>query len=99
MAGTGRVTIPLAKAGAKIPCVDYTPEMLAHLRDKVAKLGLGVEIRQMNIRHLDLGKRFDLIIIPFQAFPELTTPQEQQQALQRIAAHFSRPGAIHLYAP
>lgn len=92
MAGTGRVTIPLAEAGAKITCVDYAPEMLARLREKITQRGLQVEIRQMDIRHLDLGKRFDLIIIPFHAFPELTTPQDQRQALQRIQAHLTDQG-------
>ena len=92
MAGTGRVTIPLVKAGARVTCVDYSPEMLAHLRAKLAREGLSADVRQMDIRSLDLGKRFAQIIIPFQAFPELTSPDDQRHALERIHAHLEDDG-------
>jgi ubiquinone/menaquinone biosynthesis C-methylase UbiE len=36
MAGTGRVSLPLVKAGVHLTCVDNTPEMLAILRQKLA---------------------------------------------------------------
>lgn len=92
MAGTGRVSIPLVEAGAHLTCVDFAPEMLARLRDKLARRGLVADVRQMDVRDLDLGKRYELIIIPFHAFPELTSTQDQSRALERIHAHLEDSG-------
>src|SRR5512145_1345789 len=76
MAGTGRLTIPLAQAGIPVTCVDFSPDMLSRLRAKAA--GLPVEIHEMDIRTMDLGHQYPQIVIPFQAFPELTAEQDQR---------------------
>lgn len=73
MAGTGRVSIPLVEAGVRLTCVDGSAEMLAVLREKLDTKGLTGSLHQMDVRQLDLGKRFDLIYIPFNAFSELLT--------------------------
>jgi SAM-dependent methyltransferase len=92
MAGTGRVTLPLLEAGLSVTAVDYSPEMLNHLRQKLAARGLTAAVHTADIRQLDLGQRFRQIILPFQAFPELTTTADQQAALERIHAHLAADG-------
>ena len=44
MAGTGRVSIPLLEAGAKLTCVDGSPGMLDVLAAKLTRMGLHAEI-------------------------------------------------------
>ncbi len=92
MAGTGRVTLPLVASGAEVVAVDYSPEMLAHLREKLSRAGLHADIQLMDIRQLALDQTFQLILLPFHAFPEITDPFDQQQALRAIRAHLAPGG-------
>lgn len=92
MAGTGRLTIPLLEAGIQVTAVDFSADMLDILRGKLAQRGLTAEVHQMDIRSLNLNRRFPQIIIPFQAFPELTDEDDQRLALQRIHEHLADDG-------
>lgn len=94
MAGTGRLSLPLVQAGIPVTCVDFSPEMLHRLRDKLDRRGLTADVREMDVRVLDLGRQFAQIIIPFQAFPELAMEADQRQALQRIHAHLAPGGTF-----
>lgn len=91
MCGTGRVSVPLAAAGVHRTCVDGSAGMLTRLREKLAARGLSAHVVQMDVRQLDLGKRFDLVILPFNSFGELTALADQQAALTRIYDHL-HPG-------
>jgi SAM-dependent methyltransferase len=92
MCGTGRVSLPLAGAGARLTCVDLSAEMLAVLSDKLKQHGLQANIVQADVCKLDVGRSFDLILIPFNSFGEIVTPQSQRQALQRIWQHLAPGG-------
>jgi SAM-dependent methyltransferase len=84
MAGTGRVTLPLVQAGARVAAVDNSPEMLAILRAKLAHNNLTADVVQMDVRDLDFDKQFDLIILPFHALGELTDLSDQQHTLNSV---------------
>ncbi|UCC64193.1 MAG: class I SAM-dependent methyltransferase [Anaerolineae bacterium] len=90
--GTGRVSIPLVEAGIHLTCVDSSPEMLAILREKLDRRGLSASVHRMDIRQLALGRRFDLIIIPFHSFAELLSPSDQRRTLVGIYDHLSESG-------
>lgn len=87
MAGTGRLTIPLVTAGIPLSAIDYSAEMIAILRDKLAEGGLSADVQQADVREMQLGRRFKQVILPFQAFHELTAEEDQRRALERIAEH------------
>src|SRR5713226_3008736 len=63
MSGTGRVSIPLIQAGVRLTCVDNAPEMLALLRQKLARDHLSAQAYEMDVRELALQQQFDLILI------------------------------------
>lgn len=92
MAGTGRVSLPLIAAGGRVTCVDNAPEMLAVLREKLAQRGLTADVYAQDVRRLALDKRFDLILLPFHAFAELASGDDQQQALHAIHTHLAPGG-------
>jgi ubiquinone/menaquinone biosynthesis C-methylase UbiE len=92
MAGTGRLTIPLVEAGIPVTCVDYSAEMLSLLREKLRQRKLMAEVHHMDVRSLQLGKQYRQIIIPFQAFPELTSLEDQERVLQGIHRHLADNG-------
>jgi len=87
MAGTGRVSLPMLEAGVRLTCVDNSPEMLAILRRKLNERDIQADVRQMDIRQLDLAKRFGAIIIPFHSFAHIVSIEDQREALQRIYEH------------
>ncbi len=92
MAGTGRVSIPLAQAGVHLTCVDNAPEMLARLQQKLAREHLSAQVYEMDIRDLALSQQFDLIVIPFHSFAELVSSTDQKKVLARVYDHLSLEG-------
>lgn len=92
MAGTGRITLPIARAGVRLTAVDNAAEMLALLRDKLASEGLTAEVQFMDVRQLAFDRCFDLILIPFHAFAELTSEDDQRQTLNGIYRHLAEGG-------
>jgi SAM-dependent methyltransferase len=94
MSGTGRVSIPLIKARVRLTCVDSSPEMLEILRKKLEASGLEADVHLADVRELNLGRKFELIFIPFHAFAELISPLDQRRTLQVIHQHLSDEGTF-----
>lgn len=92
MAGTGRVSLPLLRAGVNLTCVDSSPLMLDRLRQKLHTEGLTADVHEMDICNLALGATFDLILIPFHSFAEITFPTDQRAALRAIRNHLPSTG-------
>ena len=68
--GTGRLTIPIAKDGYNIKGVDYTLSMLERAKEKAFQAGLKIDFIEADIRELNLGEKFDLIVsTQFRASP------------------------------
>jgi trans-aconitate methyltransferase len=59
-AGAGRLAVPLHSEGIQLVLVDGHPGMVAHLRRRLPD----VEVHQSLIETLDLGRTFDLVIVP-----------------------------------
>lgn len=95
MSGTGRVSIPLLKAGVKLTCVDISAELNTIFKNKLEQMGLKADIYQMDICELDLPKKFSMIIIPFHSFAHIVSPENQRKALSRIHQHLL-PGGIFI---
>jgi SAM-dependent methyltransferase len=85
MAGTGRVSLPLAAAGVRLTCVDASAGMLAVLSEKLAARELVAEVVHADVRALALPAAFDLALLPFNAFMELVTEADQRAALAAVA--------------
>jgi SAM-dependent methyltransferase len=98
--GTGRILIPVAKAGVEIVGLDRAPSMLAVARRKLAKLAAGVRRRvqlvEDDMRTFSLGRRFSLVMVPYRAFLHLLTLEDQRQALARIKDHLNDGGRLVL---
>jgi SAM-dependent methyltransferase len=92
--GTGRLSLPLIEAGVHLTCLDNSPEMLAILRHKLQCKGLDVPVYEMDASNLTLPEQFDLIIIPFNAFSEITEPAAQRATLASIHSHLADTGRL-----
>lgn len=95
MCGTGRVSLPLAEAGVRLTCVDASAGMLARLRAKLAQrpaAARNISVVQADARRLALDRQFDLILLPFHSFAELTAPEDQQAVLGAVAGMLREGG-------
>lgn len=90
--GTGRVSVPLLEAGINLTCVDMAVEMLDVLRRKLAVADLQADVVCQDVRELDLGQQFDVVIMPFTSFMELADRADQLKALRAIRRHLSPRG-------
>lgn len=94
--GTGRVTIPIAKAGVSIVSVDLMESMLQQARARIAKLSRAVrdriELVEGDLRTLDLDRRFALVISPFNVLMHLYTRPDVEAALATVRRHCAPGG-------
>jgi SAM-dependent methyltransferase len=86
MAGTGRLSLPLIEAGVALTCVDGSQGMLNVLSRKLAQRGLHADVYCLDVCRLDLPTRFELAILPFQAFMEIVREEDQKAALASVYA-------------
>lgn len=90
-AGSGRVTLQLARAGHAVTALDRSEVLLAALRERAA--GLDVEAVYGDARSFALDQRdFALCIVPMQTI-QLLGGAEQRIAFLRCAREHVRPGA------
>ena len=69
--GTGRLLIPLAKAGINVTGLDVAEPMLARARVKAAREGVKIELIRADARKLRLRRKFRLIFIAFNSMQHL----------------------------
>ncbi len=98
--GTGRVLLPIARAGVEIAGLDLSQGMLALCRQKLAQEPPDVQGRVAlhygDMRDFDLGRTFALATTPFRAFQHLETVEEQLACLTTIHRHLQPGGRMVL---
>lgn len=95
--GTGRIAIPLAKAGVDVTGIDFSQAMLDVAQRKV--LNSGSPSGSVNLVHADmidfsLDEKFNLVIIPFRGFLSLLSVQDEVDALFNIKRHLAPGGKL-----
>jgi 2-polyprenyl-3-methyl-5-hydroxy-6-metoxy-1,4-benzoquinol methylase len=69
--GTGRITIPVAKKGINITGVDVSASMLERAKQKLSKTANNPDFIQADFRHFDIGRKFKMVIMPFNVLQHL----------------------------
>ena len=92
MAGSGRLSVPLAEAGVDLTCVDSSAAMLARLKASLASRGLRARCVQGDVCRVDLGSRFALVFIAFQSFQEIVDDGERGACLRNVRRHLRDDG-------
>ena len=88
-AGSGRIAVPLARRGCRVTAVDASAAMLAVGERRMAEAG--VSVVRGDMRCLQLGESFDLVLFGLSTFQHLLRRQDQLAAL-RTAGHHLSPG-------
>lgn len=98
--GTGRVTIPIARAGVPIVGLDAAAPMIAIAQHKAEGVR-DVRWIEGDMRCFALDERFGLVFIPYRSFLHLLTTEDQLQALATIHKHLQPGGrlALNIFNP
>ncbi|MHC0038303.1 class I SAM-dependent methyltransferase [Pseudoneobacillus sp. C159] len=82
--GTGRVTIPLAKAGHPLIGVDVHQGMLNHARQKSSQAGLPIEWVEQDCSNLQLSVKSSLIYMVGNSFQHFLSNEDQNGLLTSV---------------
>jgi SAM-dependent methyltransferase len=96
--GSGRITLPMARAGAHVTGVDLSEEMLAalsrSLADEPAAVRSRVRVRRGDMRSVRVEGPFALVVCPFNAFLHLYTRRDVERFLARVRGALSARGEL-----
>jgi SAM-dependent methyltransferase len=90
--GTGRVTIPLAKAGHQLIGVDVHQGMLNHARQKSSRACLSIEWLEQDCTELKLGVKSPLIYMVGNSFQHFLSNEAQNGLLMSVHKHLRDDG-------
>jgi len=82
--GTGRIAVPIAKAGVSVIGVDSSPEMLSVARAAAEFAGVTelVDLRLGDLREPPISERVPLVICPFRTLLHMEAEDEKLRALR-----------------
>jgi SAM-dependent methyltransferase len=90
--GAGRVALYLARRGHEVVGVDSEGALIEELARRAARSGLPVRGHRGDVRGLELGRRFPLVLAPMQLVELLPDRQGRAECLSAIAAHLTTAG-------
>ena len=90
-AGTGRVSIRLARRGHRVTALDVEPAFLEETARRAEAWKVAVETVVADARSFDLARRFDFVLAPMQLVQLFFGSGERMAMLHAVAAHL-RPG-------
>ena len=101
-AGSGRIAVPLARAGYEVTAVDIDPAMLARLRRRLDEAAAAepevagrVHLVERDLVGLDIpgSPRFGLAVLALNSILLLDSREKQRAALETMARHLA-PGGV-----
>src|SRR3954467_7287971 len=91
--GTGRVAIPVAQAtGRSVVGIDSSPAMLAQARMRAIEAGVERDLRQGDVRDLEIEEPAALIYCPARSLLHLPTWADRRRCFERVAASLRPSG-------
>jgi SAM-dependent methyltransferase len=101
--GTGRIAVPVAKAGIDVIGVDGSAAMLEVAREYAAAEGVEqlLDLRHGDLREPPVAERVPLVLIPFRSLLHMTTEADRLRALT-AARELLQPGGrliFDVFAP
>ncbi len=90
--GNGRVAIPVAEETRRhVLGIDASPAMLAQAKERADAAGVELELREADMRNLQLDEPAGLIYVPFRSLLHLPTWADRRRVFERVHAAL-RPG-------
>ena len=96
--GTGRVLLPLAKAGQQVVGIDRSLAMLKFAKSMAKEIDITPRLVAADIRRFHLNNRFSLIILPCNTYSTLDK-EDRQSCLECVRQHLPAGGSFALSIP
>jgi len=95
-AGTGRISIPLARAGVPVVGIDRSEPMLARAQKRVkrGKLQRRVRLVRGDIRFLPFTRTFDMVLAPYGMLQSLLRERDLQATLTAVHRVLKKGGTL-----
>jgi SAM-dependent methyltransferase len=90
--GTGRIAVPIARAGLRVVGVDSSEGMLAVAREQAVLAGVDVDLRLGDMRDPPVEEQFALVVIPFRTLLHMQTDDDRRAALAAVRACLREDG-------
>jgi len=91
--GTGRVAIPVAQAtGRRVVGIDSSSAMLARARERAAEAEVELDLREQDMRDIELEEAAALIYCPGRSLLHLPTWADRRRCFERVAASLRPDG-------
>jgi SAM-dependent methyltransferase len=84
--GTGRVSLPLGRAGVALTGIDRSAAMLAYARTRIrrARLGRSIRLVQGDIRFLPCSRAFAVVLAPYGILQSLLRERDLARTLAEV---------------
>jgi SAM-dependent methyltransferase len=91
--GTGRVAIPVARAtGRPVVGIDSSPAMIAQAPVRAVEAGVELDLREGDMRDLEIEEQAALIYCPGRSLLHLPTWADRRRCFERVAASLRPDG-------
>src|SRR5690606_37149818 len=92
--GTGRIALPLARAGIRVDGIELSQEMVDRMREKPGGDAIDVTIGDMS--RATTGRTYGLVYLVFNTIGNLLTQDDQVRCFENAARHLSDDGVFVL---
>ena len=96
--GTGRILLPIARAGCTVTGLDASSSMLERCRERLGaepeEVQARVALHHGDARDFDVGRQFGLVTAPFRVVQHLVTIGDQLAFLASVARHLEPGGRL-----
>jgi SAM-dependent methyltransferase len=97
-AGTGRVSLALARGGFRVTALESAPAMARLLRERAAgepePVSERLEVVDGDMRRFSLDRLFRFVCLPFNTLLMLPQPHDRQQLLTAVREHLAPSGGF-----
>ncbi len=92
--GTGRITLPLVRAGVSVDGIELSQDMIDRMREKPG--GDAIVVRIGDMSQVAMERRYDLVYLVYNTIGNLLTQEDQVGCFENAARHLADDGAFVL---
>jgi SAM-dependent methyltransferase len=90
--GTGRIALPLMKAGVRVDGIELSKDMVDRMREKPG--GDQVEVVMGDMSRVTTGRSYGLVYLVFNTIGNLLTQEDQVRCFENAARHLTDDGVF-----
>src|SRR6516162_3901665 len=92
--GTGRIALPLTRAGVRVDGIELSQDMVDRMREKPG--GDAIDVTMGDMSRVSTGRRYGLVYLVYNTIGNLLTQDDQVRCFQNAARHLAGGGAFVL---